>query len=160
MNHSHIVFSEILKIVTTKYALQPSYSIPPKSSAVKFWDWRLVPIAPSKIITGRSGLWSRWRNEVFNRGFGVSILSIGVMVMLDPRLLLQLFIFNPQSQSDWKAKEDNFENDNYSQFKIAQKGPKLAKLRGWQHSWIPCMERLWRTTVGPKSKLLKRPSKE
>ena len=43
--------------VITKFSLQPSKSRPPKSSAVRPWSWRLVPVAPSNTKTGRVGPW-------------------------------------------------------------------------------------------------------
>ena len=68
-------------LVWTRYSLQPSYSLPPKSSAVRFWTCRLVPIAPSKTMTGREGWWSRSRNRLFisskkRRCYIFTILSI------------------------------------------------------------------------------------
>src|SRR6185369_16707540 len=41
-------FSTASGLVTSRFSLQPSKRGPPKSSSVRFWTCRLVPIAPSK----------------------------------------------------------------------------------------------------------------
>src|ERR1044072_3303395 len=41
-------FSTASGLVTSRFSLQPSKRRPPKSSNVRFWTCRLVPIAPSK----------------------------------------------------------------------------------------------------------------
>src|ERR1043166_41350 len=56
-------FSTASGRVTSRFSLQPSKRGPPKSSRVRFWTCRLVPMAPSKttmrslIASSRLGIW-------------------------------------------------------------------------------------------------------
>ena len=52
-------------LVTSKFSLQPSNRRPPKSSSMRFWTCKLVPIAPSKT-TMRSFSVSR-KLAIFSR---------------------------------------------------------------------------------------------
>src|ERR1051325_10631622 len=53
-------FSTASGLVTSRFSLQPSKRGPPKSSSVRFWTCRLVPIAPSKTTIRSFAVSSRF----------------------------------------------------------------------------------------------------